>query len=84
MHDAFGVRLHAGKQAEVCLRYPKMPYMALCLNRAPTFSAKFLFEFSYIDKFPAFGIKICIFSWIMCLSLGALSKQVFEEYPYLR
>jgi len=59
MHDAFGVRLHAGKQAEVCHHHPKMSYMALCLNRAPTFSAKFLFYFSYIDKFSAFGIKIC-------------------------
>jgi hypothetical protein len=26
MHDAFGVRLHAGKQAEVCHRHPKMSY----------------------------------------------------------
>jgi len=65
MHDAFGVRLHAGKQAEVCHHHPKMSYMALCLNRAPTFSAKFLFYFSYIDKFSAIGIKICIFSWMI-------------------
>jgi hypothetical protein len=66
MHDAFGVRLHAGKQAEVCHCHPKMTYMALCLNRAPTFSAKLLFDFSYIDKFSSFSIKIWMifaFSW---------------------
>jgi len=26
MHDAFGVRLHAGKQAEVCQPHAKMSF----------------------------------------------------------
>jgi hypothetical protein len=64
MHDAFGVRLHAGKQAEVCHCHLILIY-GLVFKEKTTFSAKLLFGFSYIDKFSAIGIKICIFSWVM-------------------
>jgi acid phosphatase family membrane protein YuiD len=47
MHDAFGVRLHAGKQAEVCHPHLKMP---LGLVQS-------IFGFNYVDKYFAFGIK---------------------------
>jgi hypothetical protein len=80
MHDAFGVRLHAGKQAEVCHRHPKMSYIALCLNRTPKFSAKLLFDFSYIDKFSVFGIKIYTFYWmIFAFFMGHLINKSLKS-----
>jgi len=47
----------------------------LVFKENTTFSAKLLFGFSYIDKFSAFGIKICnTFLDDICLFHGLLDK----------